>query len=335
EFLATTAAAGAALGLAGAATAAPAPAQGGNDRLSIGVIGTGGRGTELARAFQRQTGAAVTFVCDVDQARATAAAQGVARVPGGPAPKVPQNFEHVLADKTVNAVVIATCNHWHAPATILACAAGKHVYVEKPCSHNPREGELMVEAARKHKRHVQMGNQRRSWPKIIEAMEELHKGVIGRAYFSQSWYTNNRGSIGQGKPGPVPEGLDYALWQGPAPKREFRSNYLHYNWHWVSPWGNGELGNNGVHMIDLCRWGLGVDYPSQVTSAGGRFHFADDQETPDTHVVSFTFPDRKTITWQGMSCSQLPDNRVADVMFVGEKGSLAIRGGGYTIYDPK
>jgi hypothetical protein len=180
-----------------------------------------------------------------------------------------------------------------------------------------------------------MGNQRRSWPTIIEAIEEVRKGAIGRAYFSQSWYTNNRGTIGRGKPGPIPEGLDYALWQGPAPQKPFKSNYLHYNWHWFWHWGNGELGNNGVHMIDLCRWGLGVDYPVHVSSSGGRFHFDDDQETPDTHVVSFTFADRKTITWQGMSCSQLPDNRVADVMFIGDKGSLAIRGGNYKVYDPQ
>src|SRR5262249_2593679 len=200
-------------------------------------------------------------------------------------------------------LTVATCNHWHAPATILACAAGKHVYVEKPCSHNPNEGELMVAAARNHKRFVQMGNQRRSWPKIIEAMDQLHKGIIARGYLAQSWYYNRRPSIGHGKEAPIPEGLDYDLWQGPAPRRPFKSNYLHYNWHWFWHWGNGELGNNGIHMIDLCRWGLGVDYPVRVTSAGGRYRYADDQETPDTQVVAFEFEGRKTITWEGLSCN--------------------------------
>ncbi len=194
--------------------------------------------------------------------------------------------------KAVDALVIATCNHWHAPAAILACAAGKHVYVEKPCSHNPREGEMMVAAARKHRRLVQMGNQRRSMPAAIEAIAQLRSGVIGRVYYAQSWYLNTRPSIGAGKSAPVPEGLDYDLWQGPVPRRPFKSNYLHYNWHWFWHWGNGELGNNGVHAVDTCRWGLGVDYPVQATSVGGRFCHEDDQETPDTNVATFRFADR-------------------------------------------
>src|SRR5437660_1562741 len=191
-FLATAAATGAALNLAG--TAAAAPAQGGNDRLLIAVMGTGGRGTGLARAFQQQPNVDVTYVCDVDQNRANQAAQGVAKVSGRAAPKVVTDFRRILDDKAVNGLVVATCNHWHAPATILACAAGKHVYVEKPCSHNPREGELMVQAARKHQRKVQMGNQRRSYTGVIAAMDELHKGAIGRVYLAESWYQNRRGT---------------------------------------------------------------------------------------------------------------------------------------------
>ncbi|MCI0641829.1 MAG: Gfo/Idh/MocA family oxidoreductase, partial [Gemmataceae bacterium] len=231
----------------------------------------------------------------------------------------------------VDIVVVATCNHWHAPGTIAACNAGKHVYVEKPCSHNPREGELMVQAARKHKRHVQMGNQRRSWPRVIEAMDELRKGVIGRVYFAQAWYTNNRPSIGRGKEGPPPKSLDYDLWQGPAPRRPYRSNYLHYNWHWFWHWGNGELGNNGVHSIDLCRWGLGVNYPIKATSAGGRYRYEDDQETPDTHVVSFEFEGRKMISWEGLSCSR--PRPVDHVRFHGENGILSMTDSEYVITD--
>src|SRR6202011_722449 len=163
------------------------------------------------------------------------------------------------------------------------------------------EGEVLVQAARKFKRQVQMGNQRRTWEKVAEAIQKLHDGVIGRVYLAQSWYTNNRPTIGRGKATEPPKELDYALWQGPALEKAFRSNYLHYNWHWFWHWGNGELGNNGVHMLDLCRWGLGVDYPIRVTSTGGRYRFDDDQETPDTHVVTYDFADKKSIMWQGYS----------------------------------
>ncbi len=331
EFLATAAATGAALHLTGAAEAAPV--QGGNDRLSIAIIGTGGRGTGLAQAFQRQPNVDVNYVCDVDQGRADRASQAVAKVTGGRAPKVVTDLRRVFDDKTVNAVVIATPNHWHAPAALLAIAAGKHVYVEKPCSYNPREGELLVQAARKHKKMVQMGNQRRSSAGVQRAMEELHKGVIGRVYLAQSWYNNNRPSIGRGKEAPVPKGLDYDLWQGPAPRRAFHTNYLPYTWHWFWHWGNGELGNNGVHTIDLCRWGLGVDYPVRVSSSGGHYRHDDDQETPDTHVVSFEFDGRKQITWEGLSCSR-QQNAAFFVLFHGTGGRLALSDSNYTIYDP-
>jgi predicted dehydrogenase len=328
DFLTSAAAGGAALALS------PQAALAASDKLVVGIMGTGGRGTGLARAFEMQPNVEVAYVCDVDQRRVNAAAEVVNKVRGR-SPRAVGDFRRILDDKDVDALVIATCNHWHAPAAILACAAGKHVYVEKPCSHNPREGELMVAAARKYKRQVQMGNQRRSWPQIIEGIEQVRSGAIGRAYFAQSWYNNNRPPTGRGKEAPVPSGLDYDLWQGPAPRRPFRDNYLHYTWHWFWHWGNGELGNNGVHMIDLCRWGLGVDYPSHVTSSGGRYRYDDDQETPDTHVVSFTFEGRKMITWEGLSCNQTPGGRPADVVFFGDNGSLALAGGGYAIYDPK
>ncbi len=304
------------------------------DKIRVGVMGTGGRGTSLATSFAQQKEVEVTHVCDVDQTRAERAGAAVNKVAGN-TPRVVTDFRRILDDRTVQILVVGTCNHWHAPATILGCAAGKHVYVEKPCSHNPREGELMVAAARKYNRKVQMGNQRRSWPKIIEAIDEVRKGTIGRAYFAQAWYLNNRPSIGRGQEAQPPKGLDFDLWQGPAPRRSFRSNYLHYNWHWFWHWGNGELGNNGVHMIDLCRWGLGVDYPIRVTSAGGRYRYEDDQETPDTHVVSFDFEGRRSITWEGLSCNRMPAvGRSADVVFFGDKGSLVIQGTGYTVHDP-
>src|SRR5207248_2837603 len=165
------------------------------------------------------------------------------------------------------------------------------------------------------------------------AADEVRKGAIGRAYFAQAWYASKRGTIGKGTVSKPPADLDYNLWQGPAPRREFHTNYLHYNWHWFWHWGNGELGNNGIHMLDLCRWGLNTDYPIRVTSTGGRYAFDDDQETPDSHVVTYDFDGKKSIVWQGYSCNQLPSSLTADVVFVGEKGTLAIRGDGYTICD--
>jgi predicted dehydrogenase len=216
----------------------------------------------------------------------------------------------------------------------MACAHNKHVYVEKPVSYVPREGELMIAAAQKYNRKVQMGNQRRSYPKIIEAIEEVKKGTIGRAYYAQCWYLNLRPTIGKGMEAPTPEGLDYNLWQGPAPRKPFRSNYLHYNWHWFWHWGNGELGNNGIHYIDLCRWGLEVDYPTRVTSTGGRYRFDDDQETPDTNLVNYDFAGGKSIKWEGLSCNRMPAGKDLMILFHGEKGTIAIEGNGYGVYGP-
>jgi predicted dehydrogenase len=305
-----------------------------NDKIVVGVMGMGGRGTGLAQLFARQPNVEVAYVCDVDAGRAAQAQKAVASGSKSQ-PQAVGDFRRILDDKAVDVFVCAACNHWHAPSTILASLAGKHTYVEKPCSHNPREGELMVAAARKADRRVQMGNQRRSYPKTIEAIQALRDGVIGRVYFAQSWYTANRPSIGTGEAKDPPAGLDYNLWQGPAPRKPFRSNYLHYNWHWFWHWGNGELGNNGVHTIDICRWGLGVDYPVRVTSAGGRYRYKDDQETPDTHVVCFDFPGGATITWEGFSCNQIPTGTKPIALFQGENGSLAIADNGYTVYDPK
>jgi predicted dehydrogenase len=334
HFLAAGAATGVALGVAG-----QAQAQNQNqnqdsesDQLVVGVMGTGGRGTGLARAYQQLAGVRVAYCCDADQERAERAAGEVQKI-SNRAPRVVTDFRRILDDRDVNILVVAAPNHWHAPAAILACAAGKHVYVEKPCSHNPREGELLVQAARKHNRKVQMGNQRRSWPAVIEAIEEIKKGTLGRVYQAEAWYTANRPSIGTGKAAEPPKGLDYDLWQGPAPRRPFRSNYLHYNWHWFWHWGNGELGNNGVHSIDLCRWGLGVDYPIRVTSSGGRYRFQDDQETPDTHTVCYEFDGRKQIVWQGWSCNRIPSAKVDHVRFHGERGSLSLNDDAYTIFD--
>src|SRR5687767_4592206 len=308
-----------------------ARAAGANDRIVVGVMGMGGRGTSLATTFEQQPNVDVAYVCDPDRSRADRAVAAVEKVASGDKPQGVTDFRRILEDKDVDVLVIATCNHWHAPVAILGCSAGKHVYVEKPCSHNAREGELMVQAARRYNRRVQMGNQRRSWPKVQEAMERLRGGEIGRVYYAQAWYTNERQTIGRGKAVAPPAGLHYDLWQGPAPRKPFRDNYLHYNWHWFWHWGNGELGNNGVHTLDLCRWGLNADYPARVTSSGGRYHFDDDQETPDTHTVCFDFEGKRSITWEGLSCNK---HRAGFVHFYGTQGSLELdSNGNHTVFD--
>jgi predicted dehydrogenase len=251
---------------------------------------------------------------------------------------VPQgfgDFRKSLESKDIDALVIAAPDHWHAPASLLALQAGKHVYVEKPCSHNPHEGEMLVEAAKRYGKVVQMGNQRRSWPKVVEGIQALKDGAIGRVYFGKGWYTNNRESIGIGKNVAVPEWLNWDLWQGPAPRKEFKDNLIHYNWHWHWHWGTGEALNNGTHMIDLLRWGLDVDYPVRVSSNGGRFRYQDDWETPDTQVINLDFEKGVSMTWEGRSCNgKYIEGTSVGVMFYGEKGSLLIpSGNAYTIFD--
>jgi predicted dehydrogenase len=295
-------------------------------------MGVNGRGSDLAASFARLPDVEIAYICDVDE-RAIAKGQKAAGSAGGATPKAVRDFRRILDDPQVDALVIAAPDHWHTPATILACAAGKHVYVEKPASHNAREGELAVAAARKHNRVVQLGTQRRSMPGVIEGIAKVREGALGRVLFSRGWYTAARGGIGRGVPAPVPAWLDWTLWQGPAPGRPYRNNVVHYNWHWFWHWGTGELGNNGIHALDLCRWGLNVDYPRRVTSGGGRYFFDDDQETPDTNVVTFDFGD-KAIAWEGRSCQRHGfENSAFGAAFYGDKGTLVIDGSGYVQFD--
>lgn len=215
----------------------------------------------------------------------------------------------------------------------MACQAGKHVYVEKPLSHNPREGELAVAAARKYNRIVQMGAQRRSAPNIRAGIEELHKGIIGRVYLAKTWYTNMRKETFL-TPGTIPDWLDYDLWQGPAPRVPFKEGLIHYNWHWFWHWGTGEALNNGTHEVDVARWGLGVDFPIRVTSVGGRYHFKDDWETPDTQVITWDYPGRVSLMWENRSCNGR-DSEGSDrgIIFYGENGSLDTGRDEYKVYD--
>ncbi len=317
--------------LSGSAFARPST-KGPNEKVLVGIIGCNGRGMAHIAGYLAEPNAEIICVCDVDS---HALERGIAAVAKKQERKAKgfKDLRQMLETKELDAVSIATPDHWHAPATILACSAGKHVYVEKPGSHNPHESELMVAAAKKHNRQAQMGNQRRSWPWVIEAIEAVKGGEIGKVFFARAWYNNHRPSIGKGKPAPVPEWLDYSLWQGPAPEQPYRDNILHYNWHWFWNWGTGEIGNNGVHFLDLARWGLDVDYPRRVTCGGGRYHFDDDWQTPDTYVASFDFGD-KFISWDGQSCDPHGfENESVGVNFFGEKGCLSIAGNNCKIFD--
>ncbi|MEI6567953.1 MAG: Gfo/Idh/MocA family oxidoreductase [Verrucomicrobiota bacterium] len=303
-----------------------------NTKLRVAVIGCNARGMAHIAGLLAVPNVEIVTICDVDS---RAVAKGVAAVlkKQGTKPKGVADLRRVLDDREVDAVTIATPDHWHAPAAIMACAAGKHVYVEKPGSHNAHESGMIVAAARRHTRLVQMGNQRRSWPWVIESIESLKAGVIGKVSFARGWYTNNRASIGRGKPVPVPEWLNYDLWQGPAPERPYRDNVIHYNWHWFWNWATGEFGNNGVHALDLARWGMGVNLPNRVTCGGNRYFYQDDWETPDTIVAMFDFGD-KGIAWEGQSCAPRGfEGASFGVTFYGEKGCMSLAGNDCKIYD--
>ena len=329
QFLRQSALAGAgllALSSTGSVRAAETPGK----KIVVGVMGTNGRGMDHIAAYASLSNVEIGYICDVDN---RALAKGITAVEKrqGHKPKGVVDFRRILDDPDVDVLSIAAPNHWHAPATILACAAGKHVYVEKPCSHNPREGELAVAAARKYRRIVQMGNQRRTWMK--DAIQRLHAGEIGKVLFARTWYNNHRPSIGRGQVAPVPEWLDYSLWQGPAPERPYKNNLIHYNWHWLWHWGNGELGNNGIHALDIARWGLGVEYPLRVTCGGSRYHYQDDQETPDIYVTTFDFGESGA-TWESHSCDPRGfEGTGFGIHFYGKKGSLVLAGSDCKIYD--
>jgi predicted dehydrogenase len=312
------------------------------EKIVVGVMGVNGRGGALTQSFMGQPNCEIGYICDVDQR----ALDRVVKTVGDKQGKKPQavtDFRKILDDKTVDVLVCAAPNHWHAPATILGCSAGKHVYVEKPCSHNPREGELAVEASRKNNRVVQMGSQRRSYPAIQEGIKKMHDGAIGRVLYARTWYNNVRPNIGHGKPAQPPSWLNWTLWQGPAPERPYISCgkepndvIVHYNWHWHWHWGCGELGNNGIHALDVARWGLNVEYPIKVTSGGGKYRHDDDQETPDTHIVTFNFPGNKSIIWEGLSWSPYgPGATGFGMSFHGETGTILIDGNGYKQLDLK
>jgi predicted dehydrogenase len=308
---------------------------GSNERLNFAVIGLNGRGyAHLSSLNANRSAALMSHVCDVDGNILNKFASAVQKETGE-APAAEKDFRKVLESKEVDAITIATPDHWHAPMAIAGLQAGKHVYLEKPCSHNPAEGEMLIQAQQKYRKLVQMGNQQRSSPHTIEIIAKIHDGIIGRPYMAKAWYANVRKSIGVGKEIPVPPQLDWELWQGPAPRRPYQDDVHPYNWHWFRNYGTGETLNNGTHEVDVCRWALAVDYPKRVTSSGGRYHFKDDWQFYDTLVTSFEYEDR-LISWEGKSCQGMKYyNRDRGSLIMGTTGTILIDRDGYEIYDLK
>jgi len=280
---------------------------GSNDRLNFAVIGLHSRAyAHLSALKANKSAARISHVCDVDSNTLKKFAAETEREMGE-APATDKDFRSILQLKEVDAITIATPDHWHAPMSIAALQAGKHVYVEKPCSHNPAEGALLVEAQKKYGKLVQMGTQQRSSPHTIEVGKEV----------------------------PVPPQLDWDLWQGPAPRRPYTSNIEPYNWHWFRIYGTGETLNNGTHEVDVCRWVLGADYPDTVSSSGGRYHYKDDWQFYDTLVTSYEYPD-KLISWECKCCQGMKFyGRDRGACIMGTTGSIIVDRDGYEVYDLK
>jgi predicted dehydrogenase len=268
---------------------------GANDRIRVAVLGINGRGKTHLNEFATVDGTEVTTICDPDASLFEPRTKEFFTSKGKKAPKTEQDIRRVLDDKDIDVISIATPNHWHSLATIWACQAGKDVYVEKPMTHNCFEGRQVIKAAEKYKKIVQHGTQLRSNPGFREGIEELKNGIIGDVYMARAVCYKWRPSIGKGHPGNAPEALDWDMWQGPAPERQFMLNekdkglYVHYYWHWVWDYGNGDIGNQGVHQLDAARWGLGVDTPYRCSSMGGKLLWDDAQEVYDCSSSSYMF----------------------------------------------
>jgi predicted dehydrogenase len=332
RFIKTSAASLGALSALSYARAADGP----NEKVVLAVMGIGGpggaggrRGLSLLRGFSTLNDVDVAYVCDVDE-RLFPEALKVVAARQKRAPRTEKDIRRVLQDKNVTALVVAAPDHWHALATIWACQAGKHVYVEKPISHNIIEGRRMVEAARRHERIVQVGTQRRSSSQCTHAVELVRSGKLGKVPFARAWIAGNRPSIGHEKNSTAPKEVDYDLWLGPAQQHTFNPNRFHYKWHWFWDYGTGELGNNGIHALDLIRWALNLEAPTRITAGGGKFFYDDDQETPDTLQVTYDFPNC-AVSWEHRIWSR--ERPSWGVILYGERGTMVIDNRGWHVQD--
>jgi len=265
-----------------------------NDTVGIGIIGLGGRGRDHLKYYSKLPDARVVAICDVNQAQTERAAQIAEKLQGNK-PRIYQDLRKLYEDKSIDAVSIATPNHWHALSTIWACQAGKDVYCEKPACYNLFEGQAMTAAARRTNRIVQIGMQSRSLEHKRRAVDLLHNGAIGQVYMARGICFKRRPSIGHTPDEPVPAGLDWDLFLGPAPMRPYTKNRYQYNWHWFWDTGNGDIGNQGIHEMDVARWGLGRGLPKAAVSTGGKYIYQDDQETPNTQIATFDYGDAEIV----------------------------------------
>jgi predicted dehydrogenase len=260
-----------------------------SDKVHLAIIGVRGRGRALAGAFAKLDDASIDCLVDVDE-RVIGPTADLVEKAGKKRPRAEGDMRRVFDDKNIDAVVIATPDHWHTPAAILACEAGKDVYLEKPCSHNLRESKLLLAAVRKHKRIVQHGTQSRSREITREAIQYCHSGRIGKVVMAKAWDVQKRDDIGHKADSHTPMGVDYDTWIGPAPALPFNENRFHYTWHWHWNFGTGDAGNDGAHQIDMARWALEVDLPTEASGTGAKLFFDDDQQTPDTINATFRYP---------------------------------------------
>ena len=305
---------------------------GANDQINVAVAGIRGRGQSHIQNFAEMDNVRVKTLCDVDEKLFPDRVKMVEKIQGS-RPETEVDIRRVLEDSDIDVVAFATPNHWHALGTIWACQAGKHVYCEKPSSHNIWEGRKMVDAARKYNRIVQIGYQNRSRQNTNAAMKFIHEGGIGDVYMARGLCFKPRGDIGNPPNQPVPDGLHYDLWLGPAQKRPFNPNYVHYNWHWHWPFGNGDTGNQGPHQFDIARWGLNKEEaPIKITSKGGYYVYDSTQETPNTQISVFEYADGTILEFETRG---LPTNgefgdpgRTIGDFFYGSEGVLQIDAGG-------
>lgn len=309
---------------------------GSNDRLNIAILGLGRRlGAYYEPIGRKESNVELLYLCDVMKSQRESAAKKFSKYIDYN-PKLENDFRKIIADPKVDAIINATPDHWHAPAAIMALKGGKHVYVEKPCSHNMNESELLVAAQKKYNKVVQMGNQQRSSGHTMEIIKEIHNGIIGTPYKALALYTNNRGECPVQKKASVPEGLDWDLFQGPAPRREYTQETWDYNWHWYGwAYGTAEAGNNGTHELDVARWALQVNYPTRVDVEAGKRHFVNDGwEMYDTMFSTFKFDNDTVINWDGKSRNGY-DTYGGDrgTIIYGSEGSVFIDRGKYILYD--
>ncbi len=309
---------------------------GANDRLHVGIAGLGRRlGAYYQPIALKSSNVELVYLCDVMKSQRESAAKKFSKHIDY-SHKMENDIRKVIEDPKVDVLINATPDHWHAPGTWMAVKAGKHVYVEKPCSHNPREGELLVEFQKKYNKVIQMGNQQRSAPESQEIIKEIHSGTIGKPYKAIAFYASARGEVPKQQKAPVPDGLDWELWQGPAPHRDYTSETWDYNWHWYGwNYGTAESGNNGTHELDVARWALQADYPEHVAVEADKRYFPDDGwEMYDTMEATFRFPGNKIIQWQGQSrngYSTYGSDR--GTLIFGTEGNVYVDRGGYKLYD--